>query len=170
MSASLGEGSETMNLDALVRRDRQPWEPCPEASALDEWHHYDVPLMGTFRVGAATVMFVAMGDASGDTSIWAYAELTDAESSEAAEAAFDSTEDMQTAAGRYFNGKEAVIALASDLRIRQWGRVQVQDGLLEATSQFLDMLLAELKGRQGMQTATSVKRAQIEAAAKELVG
>ena len=110
-----------------------------------------------------------MGDASGDTSIWAYAQLSPAESEEAASAVFDDTEDMQAAVGRYFDGKEAVIALASDLRIRHWGRVHVRDSLLDATSEFLDVLLAEVKGREGPQTATSVKRAQIEAAAKELV-
>jgi len=109
-----------------------------------------------------------MGDASSDVSVWAYVELTDAEATECASRTFDDTEDLQRAVEQYFLGKEAVIALASDLRLRQWGRVHVLDGLLDATGQFVELLLAEAR-RTGSAAVASVKRAQIEAAATELV-
>lgn len=158
-----------MNLDALVHRDRQPWEPCPEATDLDEWHRYDIPLVGTFRVGPSTVLFAAMDDASGDVSIWAYVELTPAEAAEAAARTFDDTEDLQRAVEHYFHGKEAVICFASHLRIKRWGRVPVDEGLLDAAGKFVDLLLADLRTSQRSRAVTSVKRAQIEAAATELV-
>jgi hypothetical protein len=157
-----------MNLDALVRRDHQPWQPCPEATDLDEWHRYDVPLVGTFDVGSASVLFAAMGDASGDVSIWAYAELTSAEAAEVSTRVFDDTEDLQRAVEEYFHGKEAVIGLASGLQLKRWGRVEVTGSLLDATSEFVELLLAEAR-RQGSAAVTSVRRAQIEAAASELV-
>lgn len=161
-----------MNLDALVRRDRQPWQPCPGAMDLDVWHHYDIPLVGTFRVGASTMLFAALDDASGKASIWTYVELTPSEATEAATRTFGSAEDVQRAVESYFNGREAVVGLASDLRMKRWGRVHIHEDLLDATQRFLNLVLAELQDRDrtGSEAATSVKRAQIEATAAELVG
>jgi hypothetical protein len=130
-----------MNLDKLVQRGRLPWSPTPAVTDLDVWHEYEVPLVGTYRLENQVVLFTVMGDPSEDFTVWAYRILSPGDVSALEDLQFESLDELRTYAHELFLHQPAVLALAGDLQIREWGPVRVDDGLLSAAVRFLKAIV-----------------------------
>lgn len=122
-------------------RGRLPWSPNPAVTDLDVWHEYEVPLVGTFRMDDQTVLFALVGDPNDDLTVWAYRCLSPEEAAAADDLAFESVGELGEHVERMFAHREAVLALAGDLLIREWTPAQVEDGLLPAALVFLKELV-----------------------------
>lgn len=157
-------GGEGMNLDAIVTRGRLPWSPSKDAASLDVWLEYEVPLVGTFEVAGQTVLFRAIGDATENTSVWAYVCLSAAEADDAASREFESAVEMRKYTEELFANSEAVFALAHDLKIRRWSRREVQDNVLESVNGFLGEVLKSMREQpKDAVTRFEASLAQVEA-------
>lgn len=153
-----------MNLDAIVTRGMLPWAPSKDATSLDVWLEYEVPLIGTFVVAGETVLFRAIGDATEKASVWAYTWLSATEAKDAASREFETAAEMRLYAEALFTRREAAFALAHGLKIRHWSRRAVQDDTLEAVNGFLSEILTSLQERpKDAVTRFEESLAQVEA-------
>lgn len=117
-----------MILEPLMQRGNQPWAPCPTATDLDEWHRYDIPRVGTFRIGPRITLFSVLGDTEYFASIWLYVELSMEEAAEGAARVFGDTKELMLTVEKYTTGKQALLALAVNLRLQYWKQITVADG------------------------------------------
>ncbi|WP_204015348.1 hypothetical protein [Sphaerimonospora thailandensis] len=159
-----------MSLDTLVKPGHLPWRPRPEASDLDVWHEYEVPLTGTFSLGRDLVLFTQILESSQGLSAWAYTCLTPEEADVAANVRFDSLDALRQFVEDRFLGKEAVLTLArGDRTADHWTRVEVTENLITAVEEFLNSIIRSVDEVADTDRRVSAKLAGLEAAASELV-
>ncbi|MFC7381167.1 hypothetical protein [Sphaerisporangium rhizosphaerae] len=126
-----------MNLDSVAKAGCYPWKPQVGATDLDVWHKYEVPLTGTFRLGATTMLFTQVYDSFQGFAVWAYVCLPH---DTADGLLFSSVDDLTSYVDAAFSEKEAVFVLTHNDRITRWGRHEVADDLLKAAAEFLETL------------------------------
>lgn len=158
-----------MNLDILAKRGELAWAPSPAACDLDIWHQYDVPLVGTFRVGDTTVLFTAIGDVDDTISVWAYVPLTPARSAAIAEQSFSDVRQMQCVVEDCFRDQEAVITIARDCRVIRYTRVDVEKVLEEAAVTALASIVRSYENESNPSPGARlrVRRAELAEATRE---
>jgi hypothetical protein len=124
-----------VNLDKLVGGGMLPWQPSQDAREVEVWHRYDFPMAGTYKLQDHLILFTVIGDTSQNLSVWAYVPVAAADQSRVDTAEFDSPTEMRLFIESLFAGKEAVFALARNLKVWKWTRHHVSSeeaGLLEA--------------------------------------
>ncbi|MCD0450584.1 hypothetical protein LO762_15495 [Actinocorallia sp. API 0066] len=145
-----------MNHDEMVQRGRLPWAPRAGSGDLEVWQEYEVPQVGTFRLGGQVVLFTSIDVASARTTVWAYRVLSPAEADAAADVTFGSAEELKDYVDALFRHQKAVLALASDLLIDKWAPVDVGDDLLKTAVGFLgDLLKATATPREAFRGAVA---------------
>lgn len=159
-----------MNLDALIRKGRLPWNPRGEATDPDVWHEYEIPLVGTFRIDGDLVLFTQVLESSQRFSVWAYVCPSSTEIEEISTMTFTSVDDLRDYVERVFQGREAVLALARDDRIiGHWTRAEITgDGLVAAVESFLNDILKSVNAVQDTERRVLAKLAGLEATESEL--
>ncbi|HEX4832323.1 MAG TPA: hypothetical protein VH478_14665 [Trebonia sp.] len=115
------------------------------------------------------MLFAAAGGTDERFSVWAYTVLAEAERDRLSPVRVDSIDELPGLLDRAFAGREAVLALADDLRIRDWSPVQVDSGLLDTASDFLDQILKVLEHRRAPEARLQARLAEVEAVAEELI-
>ena len=96
---------------------------------MQEWHRYDMPLVGTFVVGDETVLFVNIEHADGVEGylpvpdLWLYTVLTGEEEVVTYSQVFTDVADMYRTVSKCFEGKETVVGLEMDGAIQYWYRL-----------------------------------------------
>ncbi len=161
-----------MNLDALVRQGALPWEPSPDASGLVVWHEYDVPTAGLFSMGMTRVLFTIWGAPDERLTVWAYTCLTEHDVKELSHVDISSIGDLRAMVDGEFAGRQAVLAIADNLRIWRWNSLDVKpgpEGLAGTVVEFLGQVRQALESQKGPDAEAQVKLAGIEAAKDELV-
>ncbi|MCG5219403.1 hypothetical protein [Streptosporangium sp. KLBMP 9127] len=154
-----------MNLDSLVKRGRLPWRPGSEVYDLDVWHEYEIPLTGTFRVGADLVMFTQVLESSHGLSAWAYVCVRPEESEEFGDVTFGSTDELRGFVEATFLDREAVLTLARDDRIiDRWTRSDVTNGLVPTVEGFLNRIIGSVNDVENTERRVGAKFAGLEAA------
>lgn len=165
-----------MNLDALVREGNRPWQPTPGAGGLHVWHEYDMPTVGTVTLDGNTVLFTIVGDPDDELTVWAYTCLDDNEAERARDTKFASVGDLDGFVRARFADREAVFALARDLRLWRWSPVHVNgdgaDVLMAAATGFLKDLKRTMERDSHRTPSANVPfraaLASVEATAAEL--
>ncbi|MEU4538573.1 hypothetical protein AB0G15_27370 [Streptosporangium sp. NPDC023825] len=158
-----------MNLDLMIKRGQFPWRPRPEATELDVWHEYEIPLTGTFRLGGQPVLFTQVLESSHGLSAWAYVCLEPEEGDEASMITFASTDEMREFVEAKFRGREAVLTLARDDRIiDQWTRSRVKEDLSSTFEDFLNGIIRSVNEVSDPEQRIRAKFAGLEAAGSEL--
>jgi hypothetical protein len=158
-----------MNLDALVKKGLLPWRPNSGVRSVDVWHEYDVPTAGILELQQGHVLFTAIGETDDRLSVWAYTCLTEEDLGRLSTAQVTSIEELCDLVNRTFAGREAVLALADNLKIEQWSRVEVGQQLLEAASDFLSQVLKALEASRTPEARFQARLAEVEAATQELI-
>jgi len=163
-------GGRTMNLDSLIKQGLPPWRPRPEASDLDVWHEYEIPLTGTFQLNQDLILFTQVAAATEERSAWAYVciDPKDAESVETAD--FSSLNEMDAFVEARFAGHEVMIALADgdkllDLRTRE---TIDAGGLPQALESALNKVIQSVNHVDEQERRIRAKLAGVEAASAEL--
>jgi len=163
-------GGRAVNLDFLIKRGLPPWRPRPEASDLDVWHEYEIPLTGTFRLNGDLILFTQVAAATEDRSAWAYVciDPDDAESVENAH--FSSLDEMDAFVEGRFAGHEVVIALADgDKLLGLWTREIIDSGgLPQALESALNKVIQSVNHVDEQERRIRAKLAGVEAATAEL--
>ncbi|GAB1821089.1 hypothetical protein [Herbidospora sp. RD11066] len=132
-----------MNLDSVIKRGCLPWRPRQDASDLDVWHEYEIPLTGTFRINGSLIVFTQVLESSQGFSAWAYSCIR--EDDLAGLDSFSTVDDLRDYVESLFQGREAVIALAKDDRlIDRWTRREVTEGLVPAVEAFLNDVISSV--------------------------
>jgi hypothetical protein len=141
------------------------------------WHEYDVPTVGTFNVNDATVLFTVVGSPEDALSVWAYSCLSSEDAETLRQPRFASLTDLNEAVFARFEQREAVFALARDLRVWRWTRAMVngpgEDDLVEAATRVLMQVKEQMEAETQRQPSPNVPfraaLADVEATAEELV-
>ena len=135
-----------MNLDALIKKGSLPWTPSPSVHDVDVWHEYDIPTAGTFRTGAgAQVLFTLIGEPEDRLTVWAYTCLSSEDADRLGrEPSFASIADLEASLGRVFAHHRAVFVLADNLKISRWTPLDVDAGIVESATEFLQGIRASL--------------------------
>ncbi|MER5645569.1 hypothetical protein [Streptosporangium sp. NPDC002524] len=158
-----------MNLDSMIKRGQFPWQPRPEATELDVWHEYEIPLTGTFRLSGHLVLFTQVLESSHGLSAWAYVRLEPEEGDEASTITFASTDEMREFVEDRFQGREVVLTLAKDDRIiDRWTRSRVREDLSSAVEDFLNGIIRSVDEVLDPEQRIRAKFASLEAAGSEL--
>jgi hypothetical protein len=152
-----------MNLDTLVRVGAPPWQPALEAGDVEVWRQYDAPLVGTYKLGGHLVLFTVIGDTSTSLSVWAYVPVEPANEAAIAEAEFASDAEMREFVEEMFAGREAVFALARDMRIWNWVRkdAPADGGLLPAATDAISDILKSISQQQHAPSPEALFRAML---------
>jgi hypothetical protein len=158
-----------MNLDALVKKGLPPWRPSLGVRSVDVWHEYDVPTAGILELQQGRALFTAIGETDDRLSVWAYTCLTEDDLSRLSAAQVGSVEELCELLSRIFVGREAVLALADNLKIDQWSPVKVEADLMETASDFLSQILKVLENSRGPGARFQARLAEVEAATQELI-
>ncbi|MFC5828502.1 hypothetical protein [Nonomuraea insulae] len=154
----------------MIKRGHPPWRPRPEASDLDVWHEYEVPLTGTFRLSGHLVLFTQVAAATEERSAWAYV-CVDPDCAELVENAdFSSLDEMDAFVQRRFANREAVIALADgDKLLDTWTRETIDSGgLQQALESALNKVIQSVNRVGEQERRIRAKLAGVEAATAEL--
>lgn len=154
-----------MNLDSLIKRGQPPWRPKLEATDLEVWHEYEIPLIGTFRLNEQLVLFTQVMESDRGLSAWAYVCLG-AEDLSGVE--FVSIDEMRDFVEAKFLGREAVLALAKDDLLGQWTRQTVANSLRNALEDFLNGIIKSVNEVPDTERRIRAKFAGLEAAEDEL--
>lgn len=135
-----------MNLDKLVRTGAPPWQPALDAGDVEVWRQYDAPLVGTYKLDGHLVLFTVIGDTSTSLSVWAFVPVEPANEAAVAEAEFASDAQMREFVEGMFAGREAVFALARDMKIWKWVRKEApaDGGLLPAATDAISDILKSI--------------------------
>ncbi|MDA0633304.1 hypothetical protein OUY22_07715 [Nonomuraea sp. MCN248] len=159
-----------MNLDYLIKRGLPPWRPRPEASDLDVWHEYEIPLTGTFHLNGDLILFTQVAAATEERSAWAYVCIDPVDADSVENAVFASLDEMDAFVEDRFAGREVVIALAdSDELIGLWTREIINSGgLPQALESALNTVIKSVNSVDGQERRIRVKLAGVEAAKAEL--
>lgn len=158
-----------MNLDAVVRRGRLPWRPCPDAHDVQVWHQYEHPHTGTFTSKAGTVIFTVLGGVETDVSVWAYACLTPEDARGLDGIEFDSLAHLREFIDQVFAAHRLVFALADDLLITSWAVAERIGPLYEVASDFLEQVLVQTRSQLDPSAQFRAKLAAVNVATHELV-
>ncbi|MFF5109984.1 hypothetical protein [Streptosporangium sp. NPDC000509] len=158
-----------MNLDLMIKRGQFPWRPRPEATELDVWHEYEIPLTGTFRLNDQSVLFTQVLESSHGLSAWAYVCLEPEEADQTSVITFASADEMREFVEATFRGREAVLTLAKDDRIiDQWTRNRVEEDLSATVEEFLNGIIRSVNEVSDPEQRIRAKFAGLEAAGSEL--
>lgn len=109
-----------MYVGDVIQSGRQPWQPHFDATNLDVWHHYDVPLVGTFSLIDKTVIFAALNSSDPELMFWCYTFLTTEEARVLIGKGFESVEELYDLLNTLFFQRQTTMAVTQDLRILSW--------------------------------------------------
>ncbi|MFE3454570.1 hypothetical protein ACFXJ8_37175 [Nonomuraea sp. NPDC059194] len=159
-------GGRAVNLDSLIKRGLPPWRPRPEASDLDVWHEYEIPLTGTFHLNGDLILFTQVAAATEDRSAWAYVCIDPDD----ADSVFPSLDEMDAFVEDRFAGHEVVIALADgDRLLGTWTREIIDSGgLPQALERALNKVIQSVDRVDEQERRIRAKLAGVEAATAEL--
>ena len=158
-----------MNMDTLVQKGQRPWWPSPRVRGVDVWHEYDIPTAGVLELEHCSVLFTVVGETDERLSVWAYTSLTEDERHSLANLQVNSIQDLRDLVDDTFEGRDAVFALADDLKVVRWSPVRVESCLVEAASDFLSQVLKAIETNRAPADRFQAKLAEVEAATVELV-
>ncbi|GGP13058.1 hypothetical protein GCM10012278_63320 [Nonomuraea glycinis] len=159
-----------MNLDFLIKRGLPPWRPRPEASDLDVWHEYEIPLTGTFHLNEDLILFKQVAAATEERSAWAYVWINPDDVESVENAVFPSLDEMDAFVEDRFAGREVVIALADgDKLLGLWTRETIDSGgLPQALEGALNKVIESVDQVGEQERRIRAKLAGVEAATAEL--
>ncbi|WP_299517988.1 hypothetical protein [uncultured Serinicoccus sp.] len=134
-----------MNLDAVVTRSCDPWAPNHGATNIHVWHVNDVPMVGTFDLHKSKMLFAAVDDVDGPTTVWVYVPLScdeftrlDATPCENVSALYDSIDQL-------CDGRNVIVAHARDFALSKWSVQPTTEGMYGAASAHLQMVVTTLE-------------------------
>lgn len=132
-----------MNSGILVRNGYRPWLPSPEASELDVWHEYEMPLIGTFSCPSGRILFSLIGglDPERPVSVWAYTPLTSLGAMPAGVSMPSGIELIDWARDRFEGAGPVVYVLARDFMAHRWGSFDRVDTVHDGANRFLATVL-----------------------------
>lgn len=141
-----------MNPDAIVAAGLPAWQPNRRAVEVDALHVHDIPLIGTFRVGGASVVFACLAGATSRTSIWAYIELDKSALSALENLDFETSGDLEVWVHEQATpGCKVVFAVARDGDVHNWSveTIEEDEALLDAAVRFMDLEITALESKRG---------------------
>jgi hypothetical protein len=163
-------GGRAVNLDLLIKGGLPPWRPRPEASDLDVWHEYEIPLTGTFHLNEDLILFTQVAAATEERSAWAYVCINPDDAESVKNAVFPSLDEMDAFVEGRFAGRDVVIALADgDRLLGIWTRETIDSGgLPQALESALNKVIQSVNRVDEQGRRIRAKLAGVEAATAEL--
>lgn len=127
-----------MNIENEIYAGKLAWLPSPNAKNLDVWVDDHVPMVGTFTIDGATIVFSAVMEPKETVSVWIYAELTPDEVAYLDDHLFSGVLEMNDYLDEIFASRQVTFASTGDYKIRQYSD-EFLDGqsTLQGTIDFL---------------------------------
>lgn len=147
--------------------DGAPWCPYRGVTEIDVFHAHDIPLAGTFRVGDQAILFLCAVGQTYRSNVWAYLDLTDAETETLAHATWASTPEMVGELESMFTGRTARFAFARDNAVAFEGTVETDD-LMAAVMAFVEKVMSTTEVQISPQDRRRSQQAGADAAMREL--
>jgi hypothetical protein len=122
--------------DLRPERDARPWLPVSTAAPGLVLNEYDIPLAGLVRQNETTNLYVCLVGELEPLNIWAYAPLRE---SEVAELVSLTELPLSAAIDRMLLNRMLVVALAHELRLGDWIRIDSgMEGPIALAARFIE--------------------------------